>query len=430
MNIFSDIYARLIGKAILIPVLLAAIFACEQVEQQGPKRVFIVYSIGYNNLSSYLKEDIEDLEKSYSSIGGNNHVVVFSHSTKGKSNYTTPNPPVVFSFRKLGSGKVVRDTLLVMEPNTVSASAETLREVLTFIQDRYQEAEYSILFSSHGTGWAPADYCNRADEYENSYSGLQMRMGRQTTGREPYWGVVPEDGGPVVKSFGVQNITSNTYHEMDITDMADAFPMKVKTLIFDACFMGGIETAYELSDVAQTVIASQTEILADGMDYTSMLKYIFRDNLKGFCENYFNYYNSKSGAYQSATISMIDCSRLEPLARICREIFEIQREQIASLEGSYEVQRYYRRSYSSEHKWFYDLEDIIMHTEASEEQIEALKTALEGCVTYKAATEHFINDITITAHSGLSMYLPYADRRYLNDFYKTLKWNKATNLVR
>ena len=57
-----------------------------------------------------------------------------------------------------------------------------------------------------------------------------------------------------------------------------------------------------------------------------------------------------------------------------------------------------------------------------------LDAALAECISYKAATPSFLG-IAIKNYSGLSMYLPGAGDTQLNEFYKTLAWNKATNLV-
>lgn len=441
-----------IRHTLSIAALLLAVIgvsSCEifgQEHTNSQKRVFIIYSAGFNNLASYLNEDINEICEDYASVKGNNHVVIFSHRTKTAGNYSTPNSPVIVHLRKDKEGKVCRDTLMVMDPSTISASSETLTEALTFIKEEFQEAEYSILFSSHGTGWAPQNYCNKPDEFENTAGGTPSTDNelestfriKARENRQPSWGVVPEDGGPVVKSFGVQNIDKYSYHEMDITDMANAFPMKMKTIIFDACFMGGVEVAYELRNVADYIIASQTEILADGMDYNTMLSYVFGgggifssvNKMSDYCENFYNYYNNQSYVkYRSATISLTDCSRLEGLADVCKTLFSKYRDEIAALEGSMSVQRYYRIEHANEHRWFYDLEDILLHCNITDKEKETLSSALADCVIYKAATERFISDIYMTNHSGLSMYLPYKDRKYLNDFYKTLSWNKATGLI-
>ena len=58
----------------------------------------------------------------------------------------------------------------------------------------------------------------------------------------------------------------------------------------------------------------------------------------------------------------------------------------------------------------------------------AAEAALNGCISYKAATPYFL-ELQINTYSGLSMYLPSVGDAQLNEFYKTLAWNKATNLV-
>ena len=438
MKKFINISIRHISNIILLLLAVVGVSSCEMFgweSDKGPGRVFIVYSCGFNNLASYLNEDIKELCDGYASVKGNNQVVIFSHRTKSGGNYSTPNSPVITQLRKNKEGKVYRDTLLVMEPATVSANSETLHEALSFIKDKFQDAEYSILFSSHGTGWTPVGYCVQPDYFDPSVS-VPISMSRRRNAQS--WGVVPENGDPVVKSFGVQNITSSTYHEMDITDMAEAFPMKMKSIIFDACFMGGVEVAYELKDVTDYIIASQTEILAEGMDYETMLSYVFSgggmfgnvERMCDYCENYYNSYKNQSYIkYRSATISLTDCRMLDGLADVCSILFEKYRNEIAELEGSPDVQRYFRLEYAYEHRWFYDLEDILLNCNITDDEKAMLKNALDNCVLYKAATERFINDIYMRNHSGLSMYLPYKERTYLNNFYKTLSWNKATGLV-
>ena len=83
------------------------------------------------------------------------------------------------------------------------------------------------------------------------------------------------DGTPDVKSIGVQNISKSELIEIDITDLAEAIPMNMDYIIFDACFMGGVEVAYELMEKCDKMVFSQTEILADGMDYKTMCSYLF-----------------------------------------------------------------------------------------------------------------------------------------------------------
>lgn len=435
-------------------LLVASVFAaaCSDVdldftypdipETESPSRlpsndyrtVFIVYSMGFNNLTNYLKEDIEDILSNPLMDNSRDALLIFSHRAncyQGERypRYSEATSPTLTLIQKEADGDILRDTLLVLPDTYRSSDASTMNEVLTYIRDNFKADSYGMLMSSHGTGWAPENYCNNPNKFDKVTGGTiwSARMADRHTPK-PYLSNLSVDGLPAVKSIGVQNITNDEVTEMDITDLADAVPMKMDFIIFDACLMGGIEVAYELRKVCNKMVFSQTEILADGMDYKSMSSYIFTGaeaDLKGFCNNYYEYYNAKSGTSQSATISLIDCTALEPLAEICREIFETHRTEVDRLEGYSHIQKYFR---VNDHRWFFDLEDAVRNTGASQQQMQALDEALGLCVLHKAATEQFIG-LPIVSHSGLSMYVPYKDRTYLNSFYKTLEWNKATGLV-
>jgi hypothetical protein len=59
-----------------------------------------------------------------------------------------------------------------------------------------------------------------------------------------------------------------------------------------------------------------------------------------------------------------------------------------------------------------------------------VQDALDECIQYKAATPEFMEEFPITSYSGLSMYLPSDGSTELDRYYQTLKWNKATSLVK
>jgi hypothetical protein len=66
----------------------------------------------------------------------------------------------------------------------------------------------------------------------------------------------------------------------------------------------------------------------------------------------------------------------------------------------------------------------------SQEAQNEVEAALAECILCKYATKSFLDEFAIDVHSGLSMYLPDYDRDILNEYYKTLKWNKATDLIK
>lgn len=400
----------------------------ERTASSGARNAFIIYSLGFNNLSGYLKEDINDIASGElpSHFKSDDLLLVFSHNTNGS--YTVNTSPVLTRIYKDRQGDVVRDTVLVLPKGTLSASTATMNKVLTYIKEEYPAKHYGMLLSSHGTGWLPAGYANSPSSFESRSMAYRRSA---TMAPVPYQEKEQADGMPMVKSFGCQNISSSATYEMDINDMADAIPMKLDYMIFDACFMGGIEVAYEFRDVCDKMVFSQAEILADGMDYKTMTTYLLNDepDLEGFSRNYFEYYNNLEGAYRSATVSLVDCTALTPLAELCNSLFDSCRDGMTALQDNTSaVQRYYRSEYQN-FRWFFDLESIISNSGADASQMAALAEALDRCILYKAATENFMNSFAIKTHCGLSMYLPYRGRDYLNSFYKELEWNKATGLV-
>ena len=136
----------------------------------------------------------------------------------------------------------------------------------------------------------------------------------------------------------------------------------------------------------------------------------------------------ESEVNRSATISVVDCRKLEPLAEIIRR----NKDAIDALAQSTtrnRVQKYFRSSYSRNHGMFFDLEDILIKSTAPDSELQALQEALEGCIVCKYATPSFLTSLRIDNHSGLSMYLPDPSRRTLNQHYTTLAWNKATGLI-
>ena len=133
----------------------------------------------------------------------------------------------------------------------------------------------------------------------------------------------------------------------------------------------------------------------------------------------------ESKTYRSATISLVDCGKLEPLATLCKELFETYRSGLAAIDYS-TVQGFYRMN----KHWFFDLEDILIHAGMTDADHARLTEALNGCVTYKAATERVLDDFDVNIFCGLSMYLPCAGSAKLDSYYRNLAWNSAAGLVK
>ncbi len=438
---------HIIYKVLLLPVLILSIIGCsssweddmapngargrnpgDRVESENDRKVLLLYAAGHNNLGytqGFIPKNIKDLTESWlpGNKPGDDVLLVYSHIADRS---LKPTQSHLIRLYSRYDGTPAADTLVTYPGNAISASPGQLNEVLSYIQETFSARSYGMIFSSHGTGYLPVGYYKSPSSYTFPDKAAMSQKGGMKPTAAPYIEEEYDPSLPMVKSVGDDTEGTLTY-ELDIRDFARALPMKMDYIIFDACLMGGIEVAYELREKCGRLAVSQAEILAEGFFYKSLAKHLLQNeepDLEAVCKDYFVQYDIQSGAYRSATISMIDCGRLEPLARFCKSFFASHRDGLAVINPN-KVQRFYR---SGKH-WFYDLESIVTEAGASPEELEDLHSALDECVLYKAHTPKILEQFDITTYSGFSMYLPCHGGTELDKYYRTLKWNEATELV-
>lgn len=383
-------------------------------------QVMILYSAGFNSLCAALEDDVNDIKSGYLPLVGSmsKAVLVYSRRLSETGRYTDRTPSYLIRLSVDGWGKVISDTLKTWPETDEAVSASTMTDVLETVKGLYPHASYGMVFSSHGSGWLPSGY----------YSTGKITAGTAGLQAVPYIDPNSDGSMPRVKSIGIDNITSRNTYEMEIETFAQALPMKFDYIIIDACLMGCIEVAYALKDKCDKLVFSQAEVLEDGLcDYTTLTQRVLKPvvpDLYNLCEDSYRHYkNQDDPIYRSLTISMIDCTRLDGLAESCKSLFSKYRNQI-SLVNAANVQGYFR----ARKHWFYDLTDILRQSGIPEADMTDYNKAMSDCVLYNAATDTFIN-FDIRTHCGLSMYLPADGNSELDEFYKTLSWNKASGLV-
>ena len=396
------------------------------------RKVMLLYSDAFNSLSSYLNEDIEDLCEGWipDMRRAEDVILVYSHQPAARGRYNEKTSPVLFRLYAGPDETVIRDTIVIYKPETVSTSASQFNNVLSYIKENFPAKSYGLLYSSHATGYLPSGFYSKPGSYVFSEGMMRSQRRDRFSMPVPVLYIEPEQDPdlPAVKSVG-QSVVGNLSYEMDLKDFAEAIPMKLDYILFDACLMGGIEVAYELAGKCDKVGFSQAEVLAEGFNYKTLASHLLGNRPESdpysVCEDYFTQYDIQTGVYRSATISLVDCNKLEPLAELCSRLFDKYSEQMKSIRAS-NVQRFYR---SSKH-WFYDLQSILENAGITEQEMDELNEVLEGCVLYKGATPSFMGEFPIDTFSGFSMYLPSNGHSELSKYYKTLKWNAATGLVK
>ena len=349
----------------LFLLLLSSIlfYSCEREDIDTPLKanhVLVVYMAADNDLSFDALKNLEQIKKAYRNTGA--RLVVFLD--------TLGDLPQLLEIKEN------ENVLLKKYSELNSVSAETMNEVLNDVINLYPSEYYGLILWSHGTSWLPA--------------GGQLRAFGDDKGRQ-----------------------------LNISELADALPIRFDFILFDTCLMGSVEVAYELRNKAAYILAPSTEAIADGFPYELIVPELlnFEPNLKQVAQTYFNFYNNQRDAYRSATISLIDPSELEALAAEIKKILTENSTDFSSFDRA-SVQRLdvYNEQYH------FDLSDFFNKIFPDADK-SAFEEQLKKTVLYKANTPQFIEMYDIETYCGLSCYIPFDNRPDLNRYYSDLGWS-------
>lgn len=365
-------------------------------------------------VSYLIRDNIKTIQNgSLPQEGSKKVLLLFPHMEIGQ-------PAYLQNIKRDSYGALKIDTLYTSAAGRSALDEDVMRAVLQAAYDNFPTSEFTLILSSHGTGWLPKGYYNDPSLYENIFERQDLEAPAYT---------FPQFG-PLTKTFGLEQSGFGTTLEMEISDLADAIPMHLKCLVLDACLLGGVEVAYELKDVCDKICFSPAEVPGRGYNYKTLASELLSDygSPEGFSKAYFDLWAEHPD--YGATSTTVVCSELERLAELCKDLFEKYRTNIKALHTE-DVQGYYRYN----RHFFFDLEDILVKAGINASEKAALKAALNACISYKKASSSFMwgnGGFKINTFCGLSMYLPSSQLQafYLDVFYRTLEWNKATELVK
>jgi hypothetical protein len=224
------------------------------------------------------------------------------------------------------------------------------------------------------------------------------------------------------RSFGGQDKSLQT----DVTTLSSAIASstigKMQYICFDACYMANIETAYELRNVTQYLIASTSEIIDEGMPYANVWQYLSATTpqYNKITDAYLNYYKDSYGS-----LSAIDCSVSNEMAQEMRAInatytFDTTKlPELQVLDG-----------YTS--PVFFDMESYIDHTVIDLSMRARLHNLLDRLVPYKVCTPSLYTiyqdgyTYPVNTFSGITISDPTENRAALATL-KNTSWWKATH---
>ena len=251
------------------------------------------------------------------------------------------------------------------------ASAEGIADILNEVKTKASALNYALIVGVHGCGWTYASDWSRYPYYarpsvtrprDNNFSGIQFG---------------PDPNAPLTRFFGSVSLAENA---MDISTLAEGIResgLKMQYILFDACYMGNIETAYELKDVTNYMIASGSEIMAAGLPYRSMWSYLnsATPNYSSIVSTSVNFYKNSSAPF--CNLAAIDCRQVEKLASVMKDInAEYQLSASVSLDSIQHLDGFRPHL-------FYDLETYVDSLHPSGYLLDQFKSQLK--LTIKAS---------------------------------------------
>lgn len=368
MRIFTLLFA--------LWAILALCSSCNN-EKDEPeviaKRTVVVYMVATNSMSGQDNTDIAEMKAALSNYyRGDCRLILYRVS------YNQAPQLLELSCKNDMVSTVTLKTY--GDEQSASVTKQRFSEVMADVKAFAPSVDYGLVLWSHAAGWA------------NS---------------------LPKGVGVRPRYFGID------YNEtMPIDSLAEAIPADMFSFIYaDACYMGGIEVAYQLRNKTRYFVGSPAEIPYDGMPYDVTIPLFFEDNvsLPKICDKVYEYYrNTTSGV----ALSIVDCAKLDALAAVCRDIHSTAKE----LESVADLQ-YYNRAPITSVRLFYDFGQYTRMISDDDSLVEKFKVALDDAVIYKISTPTVFG-ITINADtfSGLSTSI-YGTNSADNDaYYEKLDW--------
>lgn len=335
----------------------------------------LVYLVADNNLSDSADESVERIVTAYAAIEPTADLYVFL------DNYT--GGPVLYKIEPSGVKTIMTQ---MAENNSVAGSFIRQICLSVFKDDGRVSPENTLVFWSHGTSWFPKKYASE------------------------------------LKSFGYDE-----GQQIDLPELRESLEgVGVNNLLFDACLMGSVEVAAELSAVADYMVASPAEILTYSFPYEDMIPRLCQDkpDLKGAVDVFYDYYQSLSGSSRSATLSLYDLSRVRDLGVTYGTLV---RQAYGSLWDQETPTIHYDR-YSR--TFCYDMYNaatlaheklVSLGSETADKLFWDFEEAFRDFVLYERHTDYMIG-MPIRETSGLAVFVPTLETSYLRGYYEGLQW--------
>ena len=358
-------------------------------------RTLVIYMMAENSLANYAASDIDEVKAGAVSVPSDCRLFVFVDDR---------SKPRILQFYN-DNGVCAERLLHSFSNDFCSSDTAALGRVLDYLLDDYPTCALDLVLWSHGDGWLP-DYARSAP----------MRTIGVDNGKDSY-----------------SDKTTKAIEAEELAALLSGLPVKVDRLMFDACFMQGVEVVYALRGAAEWIIASPAEIPGEGAPYETVVAAFFAsDGVNGILDAYRAAYDGKSmGVVLSAVYAPAMQGLADAVYSTVSTYFNVDRKRdysqiLAYLPGG-------ARGLYGFLPCFYDA-NAVMKWYLSGEEYVAWKEALDAAVPYTVTTgswySAYLNKalpVDTSVYCGISMYMPQTTSRneLMNVDFTATEWYSA-----
>lgn len=346
-------------------------------------RTILVYMIG-SDLEAELGSASADIKEILDSKFNEKDINVLIY-TGGSSTWTNPkiseDENAIYEVKnsKLNKVKTIKQKDMT--------DSSTLKEFLSYGYDNYKSDLYDLILWDHGGGPVFGYGSDQNDESETP-----MTINQLTTAI---------NGSTLGKATNLEFIG------------------------FDACLMSSVEIAYDLSDNAKYLVASEEVIPAYGWDY-SFLAEIDKSTkteelTKKIVDHYFDYYNELSEYYQNynynysptITLAVTKLDEVKELVDDIDNLFDNVTDNISVSnysKVSKELSKATLYGYQGKNDDSYDLVDLynlVEHLKDDYPEADKVLKAIKNTIVYEKNN--------IEGSNGLSIYFPVKNKTYAKE---------------
>lgn len=371
--------------------------------QEAPlkNKTVLAYFVGDISLWFCIEESVNKLEAGWQDDLDGNLLIYLDHSP----HLTQFSSPVLLKVRHDETDRIVSEVVKTY-PDQDAGDPKVMHNVLSDVLEMYPAQSHGLIIGTHGSGAAP--------------------------------GSITEDPHATPDTRAICG--SDRYDsQLEIYQLAELLPIHYEFILFHACLMGNVETAYALKDKCDFMVASSEPLPGPALPYDIITPYFFTEPQADFyhvLDKSTEWYDAlPDDEYQPLTLSVTRTDKLDLLAAATKPL--IKRYSTNPTSFYNKMNNAYEYGMNDESpSMFYDMKQVVslQMEEATSPTAEeyAFRDALNAAVPLVCASKTWETEkLDIEDICGLSCYIPFADEQYepFNTFFKThYGWIEAAGI--